>query len=462
MIKYLSLSIIFSFLTRTIVAQTVSGNLSQLAQQEIRLEGFKGLSSYIIGKSTVDSNGNFKLSYSTSDIGMGYLTTSDDKPFIVILSGENTVIKGESLSNVVTMNIINGFENKMFEQYAIEYPKRESALSAWDFLGKLYEKDSLFSTQTETAKNIRYEVLRIKKEDVTFLATLPKGSYVSWFLPMRKLVSSVATVGQYRREEIPTTIANLRAVDYSDVRLYKSGLLKDAIDGHFWLLENTGNSSDVVVKDMKLSIDLMLKKLVLNEERLNAVTIYLFDLLERHSLFEASEYLALKLLNEDSCTLDKDLSKQLETYRAMKKGNTAPQIVFEKGNFSKSSQFIKSLSETKSAYTLVAFGASWCPKCDEELTQIASLYSSWKAKGVEVIFIGIEDDKKSFLDFAANFPFSSYSDLKKWDSKSVSDYYVFATPTLFLLNDKREIVLRPISVKQVDAWVESSIEKGAK
>ena len=93
MIKYLSLSIIFSFLTRTIVAQTVSGNLSQLAQQEIRLEGFKGLSSYIIGKSTVDSNGNFKLSYSTSDIGMGYLTTSDDKPFIVILSGENTVIK---------------------------------------------------------------------------------------------------------------------------------------------------------------------------------------------------------------------------------------------------------------------------------------------------------------------------------------------------------------------------------
>ena len=63
-------------------------------------------------------------------------------------------------------------------------------------------------------------------EDATFLATLPKKSYVSWYLPMRKLVSSVTTVAQYRREEIPTTIANLRAVDYSDVRLYKSGLLK--------------------------------------------------------------------------------------------------------------------------------------------------------------------------------------------------------------------------------------------
>ena len=75
----------------------------------------------------------------------------------------------------------------------------------------------------------------------------------------------------------------------------KADYLKDAIDGHFWLLENSGNSSAVVVKDMKLSIDLMLKKLVLNEERLNAVTLYLFDLLERHSLFEASEYLALKL-----------------------------------------------------------------------------------------------------------------------------------------------------------------------
>lgn len=59
---------------------------------------------------------------------------------------------------------------------------------------------------------------------------------------------------------------------------------------------------------------------------MNEVADFLFDLLEKHSLFQASEYLALKVLNEVSCTINNDLAKQLETYRAMKKGNIAPDI----------------------------------------------------------------------------------------------------------------------------------------
>ena len=97
---------------------------------------------------------------------------------------------------------------------------------------------------------------------------------------------------------------------------------------------------------MKVSIDSMMLHLVKNESRLNEVTDYLFDLLERHSLFQASEYLALKVLNESSCTLNSDLAKQLETYRAMKKGNIAPDMEF-KGNLKSSIPKLKKLSELK-------------------------------------------------------------------------------------------------------------------
>ncbi len=86
---------------------------------------------------------------------------------------------------------------------------------------------------------------------------------------------------------------------------------------------------------MKLSIDAMFEKLVLDEAKLNEVTDYLFDLLERHSLFQASEYLAIKALNETSCTINSDLAKQLETYHKMKKGNTAPELFFDGDNIAK-------------------------------------------------------------------------------------------------------------------------------
>jgi thiol-disulfide isomerase/thioredoxin len=453
-----SLLVIFLFISGGISAQTISGTFSQLINQPIKLEGFMGLKTYAIASTTSDEKGNFTLNYTKSDGGVGYLMSSDNKPLFVILSGENIEILGEALSNPETIIVTKGQENLFFEQYAKEHPRREQALSAWNYLEKIYISDSLFSSQKIPSQAIQDEKIRIKNEDSAFLETLPKDSYVKWFLPTRKLVSSVSTIAQYRTEEIPETINAFRKLDYSDQRLYKSGLFKDAIESHFWLLENSGKSLDNVFEEMKLSIDAMLVKLAGNEKIFNEVTDYLFDLLEKHSLFKASEYLALKVLNEGSCTINSDLANQLETYRAMKKGNIASDIVFEQTNFANPNKTINKLSEIKSKYTVVVFGASWCPKCNEELPEITKLYDKWKINGVEVVFVALEEDKKAFMDFAKTFPFPSYSDNKKWESKIVKDYYVFSTPTMFLIDNKREIILRPNSVKQMDAWVDWNLK----
>lgn len=119
------------------------------------------------------------------------------------------------------------------------------------------------------------------------------------------------------------------------------------------------------------------------------------------------------ILNEESCTVNNDLAKQLETYRAMKKGNISPEIIFTKSNFSNPIKSFNKLSDVKSKDTLIVFGASWCPKCNEELPNITKLYEKWKSMEIEVIFIGLENERKSFMDFTKNFAFSSYSDLKK-------------------------------------------------
>ena len=438
-------------------SQTITGNLSLLTKQEIKLEGFNGLKTYPIFTTRLDDNGNFQLTYTKADYGVGYLMSSDKKPLFIILSGEDIEIAGKSLSYVETIKVIKGKENQWFEQYAQEHPKREQALSAWIYLEKMYTTDTLFAAQQTPQHSIAQEKQRIKAEDSTFLADLPKDSYVRWFLPTRKLVSGVSTIAQYRSEEIPATIEAFRKLDYTDTRLYKSGLFKDAIESHFWLIENAGLPLDSVYAEMKKSIDVLMEHLINDEKILNEVTDYLFDLLERHSLFAASEYLALKVLNEVSCTIDNDLAKQLETYRAMKKGNTAPDILFSGDNFFPGTDFKhlpKKLSDLKSDYTVVVFGASWCPKCTEELPKIASLYPKWKDKGVQVVYVSLDEDQKAYRDFAKKFPFISTCDYNKWGSKIVKDYYVFGTPTMYLLDNKREILLRPNSVNQMDAWVD--------
>ena len=56
----------------------------------------------------------------------------------------------------------------------------------------------------------------------------------------------------------------------------------------------------------------------------------------------------------------------------------------------------------------------------------------------------------------------SIYDYKKQDSEIVKDYYDFATTTMYLLNDKRKVLLRPYSVQQMDAWVDWYLLQGNK
>ncbi len=444
-------------------AQTIQCSFPLLSNQKVKFGVFDGLQSKNIDSSFVRSDGSFSFNFPTDKPGIGYLITEENKLYFMILDKDEQIsIKGDYLSMPETIKVLSGKQNQEFSQYASEHPKREQTLSAWRYLDQIYTFDSLFLTDKKTKKIIAKQCAKIKKQDQDFLNRLDPKSYVAWYLPIRKLVSDVSIVAQYRSEEIRATIEAFRKLDYTDERLYRSGLLRDAIESHFWLLENSGKSLDSVFIEMKVSIDSMMTKLIKDEKKLNEITDYLFDLLERHSLFQASEYLALKVLNEVSCTIDNNLAKQLEIYRAMKKGNIAPDFSFYPNTIFPSDisrEKTKKLSDLKSPYTLVVFGSSTCPKCTEEIPQIAEKYSKWKLKGVEVIFISLDEMEYDFQQFSKSFPFVSSCDFKKWQSPIVESYYVFGTPTMFLLDNKREILLRPNSVLQMDAWVDWFLKK---
>ena len=75
--KYL-IAFLFLITTPFIFSQSISGNFSQLNNQPIKVEGFSGLKTYAISSTITDEKGNFKLNYSKSDFGVGYLIASDN------------------------------------------------------------------------------------------------------------------------------------------------------------------------------------------------------------------------------------------------------------------------------------------------------------------------------------------------------------------------------------------------
>ncbi|NJK98700.1 MAG: hypothetical protein HC905_30640 [Bacteroidales bacterium] len=71
-----------------------------------------------------------------------------------------------------------------------------------------------------------------------------------------------------------------------------------------------------------------------------------------------------------------------------------------------------------------------------------------------------DENREVFKNFSCFFPFISICDYLKWDSPVVKAYHIFATPTIYVLDDNLKITLKPASVLQTDAWIEWAIIQG--
>jgi peroxiredoxin len=245
-------------------------------------------------------------------------------------------------------------------------------------------------------------------------------------------------------------------INYSNSQIYSSGLIYDIIEKKFWAIQKSGLDEATRYKELVASVDIILDSVKNNEKVYNDLTKYLFQYFEKYSLFNASEYLALKALSQKEVALKSALVNKLESYRKMKVGNRAPNFELL-GDVLKNGVVVKKiirLSDINAKYKLVIFGGSWCSQCRAEMIQLLPRYNFWKSKGLEVVFISLDTDKKEFENFTAPFPFYSACDYKKWDTQAAKDYYVSSSPTIFLLDSKNKIILRPATVASLDSWLD--------
>lgn len=264
-----------------------------------------------------------------------------------------------------------------------------------------------------------------------------------------------------RPKEIQSSKNPFSNINYSNSQIYSSGLIYDIIEKKFWAIQKSGLDEVAKFKELVASVDIILDSVKKNEKVYNDLTKYLFQYFEKYSLFNASEYIALKALSQKEVILNSALVNKLESYRKMKVGNRAPNFellgdIFKNGSALKTAVH---LSDIKAKYKLIIFGGSWCPQCRTEMIQLLPRYNNWKAKGVEVVFVSLDTDKKEFENFTAPFPFYSACDYKKWDTQAAKDYYVSSSPTIFLLDSINKIILRPPTVASLDSWLESNIFK---
>ena len=129
-------------------------------------------------------------------------------------------------------------------------------------------------------------------------------------------------------------------------------------------------------------------------------------------------------------------------------GNKAADMVFSAG------LKYKKLSEVLGKYKVVVFGASWCEACRIEIPQFKDYAELFKTKyDAEIVFVSIDTDQEKYDAYIKDLPFINTCDYKGWDSPNVKNYYVFATPSIFVLDTENKLVAKPLNAISTAKWL---------
>jgi peroxiredoxin len=153
----------------------------------------------------------------------------------------------------------------------------------------------------------------------------------------------------------------------------------------------------------------------------------------------------------EACTLElneKTLERIKELYN-LKLGHKAP-------DFTLPDEYGKNItlsSMTGKGPVLLIFWASWCNHCKTEVPSFFEVYNQYKDKGFRALAVSLDDDKAQWLSFVSmhKLGWTNVSDLKKFMSEVARLYFIYNTPTTFLLDKEGNIVaknFRPYELKE--------------
>ena len=111
-----------------------------------------------------------------------------------------------------------------------------------------------------------------------------------------------------------------------------------------------------------------------------------------------------------------------------------------------------SLHKIKGSYILLDFWASWCGPCRAENPHLIKLYEKFNKKGLQIIGISLDDDKKDWVKAIEKdkLPWLHVSELKGWENQLAEKYKISSVPFTILLDSNYKVIANQFSASQLD------------
>ena len=441
--------LIFLLITNFSFAQTIKVSVVNLNKVNVALSSLSGEKINLIDSIKVTNKNVFEFKLENINSGIYRITLNNKSWLDFIYDNEDVELETDANNILDSLRVVKSESNKIYYEFIKlnkDYKSKSELLQL--ILARYPKVEDYYQTTKE-------KLIQIQEEYIYFVnvtAQTNPNSFVARYVRSTQL--PVIDI------EIPfeEQLTYLKTHSLDNVNFYDDGLIySDAFTNksieYLTYYRNPQLPLELLEKEFNSAIDTILSKAKVNEIVYTHIVEYLLDGFKKFGFDNVINYIVENYVIKDDLCLDEKLTttldRRIQQARNFKVGSVVPNIILPDSTVS-----MIELNKINAEKTLIIFYASWCPHCQTLLPEIYDIYKKQKEKKFEVLAVSIDTSRTDWLNFvrSKNLDWLNVSDLNGWDGTAAIDYYLYATPTMFLINKERKILLASPSVKELADW----------
>jgi thiol-disulfide isomerase/thioredoxin len=430
-------------------AQIVNIKVNNLNLEKTVLYSLSGEKQEPVGSASSDTQGVFHFGLNQNHSGFYSLVLSNNKKIEFVYDKEDIVIETDSNNILDSLKVIESESNKLYYEFVKlnkDYKTKAELLQL--VLANYPQSDDYYQTTKEKLNQIQEEYLYF----VNVTAQENPNSFITRYV--RSAQWPVINLDIPFNEQLTYLKTHaLDNVNFSDDALIYSDAFTNKTIEYLTYYRNPQLPLELLEKEFIAAVDSILNKAKVNEIVYTHIVEYLLDGFKKFGFDNVLNYIVENYVIKDDLCLDQKLTsaldRRIQQSKNFKVGNSVPNIILPDSSGSEIE-----LNKIQTNKILIIFYASWCPHCQTLLPQIYNLYKNQREKKVEVLAISIDTSRTDWLNFFRNnnLDWLNVSDLKGWNGNAASDYYLYATPTLFLIDQNKKLILNSPSIEELKNW----------
>ncbi len=362
--------------------------------------------------------------------------------FDFIISNENISLKTSYFDPVKSMKVIQSSDNDLFFDY-LKYN-----VSYRTKLGSLLGLLTYYSNMDQFYPDLRHEIIRLQKEYNDKLISMFTGTdhdfiiaYLTFMLEPVYDPDLGLSIRDFMKDNF------LDPVDFTSPDLIRSPAISQKIIAYLSFYTNQEFSQIEQEESFITAVDIIMDEVIYDQEVYDFVLNFLIEGFEKFQMEKVLVHIADNHLSGE-CETDSEkiLQERLIAYQEMSVGKVVKNI-----HLLNERDEPVSLTDIQNEYTLIIFWAAWCPHCNKLISSLSDWYKKEAEQyDIEVFAVSIDTSKADWEEmvYINDLEWINTIEPKGWEGKVSRQYNLYATPTMFLINRKREIVAKPLTMRE--------------